>query len=81
MGLNFNFVVYLGIFMVINGGYFGVLGGFLGFLVIFLFGLWIVYGIMGFWSVIRGWRWVKSLLRGVNVVVVGLIYMVVYRLW
>jgi chromate transport protein ChrA len=36
---------------------------------------------MGIWSAIRGQRWVKSGLRGVNAAVVGLIYTAVYRLW
>ena len=30
---------------------------------------------------VRGLRWVKSLLRGVNAAAVGLIYTAVYRLW
>ncbi|CAP69227.1 uncharacterized protein PODANS_1_8950 [Podospora anserina S mat+] len=80
-GPNFNFAVYLGTLTAINGGYSGVLGGFLGFLAIFLPGLWTVHGTMGLWSAIRGWRWVKSSLRGVNAAAVGLIYTAVYRLW
>jgi chromate transport protein ChrA len=36
---------------------------------------------MGVWAAIRGWRWVKSALRGVNAAAVGLIYTAVYRLW
>jgi chromate transport protein ChrA len=36
---------------------------------------------MGIWSAIRGKRWVKSGLRGVNAAAVGLIYTAVYRLW
>lgn len=36
---------------------------------------------MGVWSAIRGWRWVRSALRGVNAAAVGLIYTAVYRLW
>ncbi|KAK4178646.1 chromate transporter-domain-containing protein [Triangularia setosa] len=80
-GPNFNFAVYLGTLTAINGGYSGVLGGFLGFLAIFLPGIWTVHGTMGLWSAIRGWRWVKSALRGVNAAAVGLIYTAVYRLW
>jgi hypothetical protein len=36
---------------------------------------------MGIWSAIRGQRWVKSGLRGVNAAAVGLIYTALYRLW
>ncbi|KAK0729019.1 chromate transporter-domain-containing protein [Apiosordaria backusii] len=80
-GPNFNFAVYLGALTAINGGHSGVLGAFLGFLAIFVPGLWTVHGTMGVWSAIRGWRWVKSSLRGVNAAAVGLIYTAVYRLW
>ncbi|KAK4197845.1 chromate transporter-domain-containing protein [Triangularia verruculosa] len=80
-GPNFNFAVYLGTLTAINGGHSGALGGFLGFLAIFLPGIWTVHGTMGLWSAIRGWRWVKSSLRGINAAAVGLIYTAVYRLW
>ncbi|PKS06153.1 hypothetical protein jhhlp_007470 [Lomentospora prolificans] len=80
-GPNFNFGVYLGALTAINGGYNSALGALLGFLGIFLPGLITVHGTMGIWSAIRGLRWVKSLLRGVNAAAVGLIYTAVYRLW
>ncbi|KAK2686718.1 hypothetical protein QWA68_015663 [Fusarium oxysporum] len=80
-GPNFNFAVYLGSLTAINGGYNSVAGAILGFLGIFVPGLLTVHGTMGVWSAIRGRRWVKSSLRGVNAAAVGLIYTAVYRLW
>lgn len=80
-GPNFNFAVYLGSLTAINGGYNPVAGAVLGFVGIFVPGLVIVHGLMGVWSAIRGSRWVKAALRGVNAAAVGLIYTAVYRLW
>jgi len=80
-GPNFNFAVYLGALTAINGGYNSAAGAILGFLAIFAPGLITVHGTMGIWSAVRGLRWVKSLLRGVNAAAVGLIYTAVYRLW
>lgn len=80
-GPNFNFAVYLGALTAINGGYNSAVGAILGFMAIFAPGLITVHGTMGIWSAVRGLRWVKSLLRGVNAAAVGLIYTAVYRLW
>jgi chromate transport protein ChrA len=80
-GPNFNFAVYLGGLTAINGGYNSAAGAVLGYLGIFLPGLVTVHGTIGIWSAIRGLRWVKSALRGVNAAAVGLIYTAVYRLW
>ncbi|KAM0276386.1 hypothetical protein ACHAQH_006788 [Verticillium albo-atrum] len=80
-GPNFNFAVYLGALTAINRGYNSAAGAVLGFIGIFAPGLITVHGTMGIWSAIRGLRWVKSLLRGVNAGAVGLIYTAVYRLW
>lgn len=80
-GPNFNFAVYLGALTAINGGYNSAVGAILGFIGIFAPGLITIHGTMGIWSAIRGVRWVKSLLRGVNAGAVGLIYTAVYRLW
>ncbi|KAJ0127833.1 Linoleate diol synthase, partial [Fusarium oxysporum f. sp. albedinis] len=77
-GPNFNFAVYLGSLTAINGGYNSAAGAILGFLGIFIPGLLTVHGTMGAWSAIRGWRWVKSSLRGVNAAAVGLTYTAVY---
>ncbi|KAL2142643.1 hypothetical protein VTI28DRAFT_857 [Corynascus sepedonium] len=80
-GPNFNFAVYLGALTAFNGGLSPVAGAVLGYLGIFVPGLVTVHGTMGVWGAIRGWRWVKSALRGVNAAAVGLIYTAVYRLW
>ncbi|KAJ6441139.1 Endochitinase B [Purpureocillium lavendulum] len=80
-GPNFNFAVYLGSLTAINGGYSSAAGAALGFVAIFAPGLVTVHGTMGIWSALRGLRWVKSMLRGVNAAACGLIYTAVYRLW
>lgn len=80
-GPNFNFAVYLGALTAINGGRSGAVGAVLGYVAIFSPGLITVHGTMGVWAAIRGKRWVKSGLRGVNAAAVGLIYTAVYRLW
>jgi chromate transport protein ChrA len=66
---------------VVFGGYNPAVGAVLGFIGIFLPGIVTVHGTMGIWGAIRGKRWVKSALRGVNAGAVGLIYTAVYRLW
>lgn len=80
-GPNFNFAVYLGAVTAVGWGYSAATGAVLAYLGIFVPGLVIVHGTTGVWSAIRGWRWVKSGLRGVNAAAVGLIYTAVYRLW
>jgi chromate transport protein ChrA len=80
-GPNFNFAVYLGALTAINGGHNSAAGAVLGYLGIFVPGLVTVHGTMGVWSAVRGLRWVRSALRGVNAAAVGLIYTAVYRLW
>lgn len=80
-GPNFNFAVFLGGLTAVYGGYNAAVGALLGYLGIFLPGIVTVHGTMGIWSAIRGKRWVKSGLRGVNAAAVGLIYTAVYRLW
>jgi chromate transport protein ChrA len=80
-GPNFNFAVYLGALTAFNGGYSPAAGAVLGYLGIFVPGLVTVHGTMGLWRAIRGWRWVRAALRGVNAAAVGLIYTAVYRLW
>ncbi|KAH8600982.1 chromate transporter-domain-containing protein [Bisporella sp. PMI_857] len=80
-GPNFNFAVYLGGLTAAYGKSNAASGAILAYLGIFLPGLILCHGIMGVWSAIRGNRWVKSGLRGVNAAAVGLIYTAVYRLW
>jgi chromate transport protein ChrA len=80
-GPNFNFAVYLGGLTALNGGHNAAAGAAIAFLGIFFPGLTLVHGTMGVWQAIRGWRAVKSAVRGVNAAAVGLIYTAVYRLW
>ncbi|KAH6650594.1 chromate transporter-domain-containing protein [Chaetomium tenue] len=80
-GPNFNFAVYLGALAAAGKGYSPVLGAVLGYVGIYVPGLVTVHGTVGVWGAIRGWRWVRSALRGVNAAAVGLIYTAVYRLW
>ena len=80
-GPNFNFAVYLGSLTAIDGGYHSIVGAVVGGLGMFLPGIVLVHGTMGVWGSIRGWRWVKSIVRGINAAAVGLIYTAVYRLW
>ncbi|KAH7012579.1 chromate transporter [Microdochium trichocladiopsis] len=80
-GPNFNFAVYLGSLTAINGGYSGAAGAVIGFVGMFAPGLITMHGTIGVWNAIRGWRWVKSSLRGINAAAVGLIYTAVYGLW
>ncbi|PSK53901.1 hypothetical protein B9Z65_7707 [Elsinoe australis] len=80
-GPNFNFAVYLGVLSMMGTSYPVILGAFLGFMGIFVPGLAVAIGFMGFWSVLRSKPFVISLLRGVNCTAVGLIFTAVYRIW
>jgi chromate transport protein ChrA len=80
-GPNFNFAVYLGSLVASNGGYNPAAGAVLGYVGIFLPGMWLVHGTLGIWSAIRSRRYVRSAVRGMNAGAVGLIYTAVYRLW
>lgn len=80
-GPNFNFAVYLGSLVASNGGLPSAAGAVIAYVGIFLPGMWLVHGTLGIWSAIRGLRYVRSAVRGMNAAAVGLIYMAVYRLW
>ncbi|KAK4241569.1 chromate transporter-domain-containing protein [Achaetomium macrosporum] len=80
-GPNFNFAVYLGALAASGRGASPALGAVLGYIGMFAPGLVTVHGTVGVWGAIRGWRWVRSALRGINAAAVGLIYTAVYRLW
>lgn len=56
-------------------------GAVIGFLGIFSPGLILYIGTMGLWTKLRGHRWLRSCLRGVNASAVGLVYTAVFRLW
>ncbi|OAA74560.1 chromate ion transporter [Akanthomyces lecanii RCEF 1005] len=80
-GPNFNFAVYLGALVARNNGFNPVLGALLGFVGIFAPGMVLVHGTMGVWGAVRSSPGVKSFLKGLNAVAVGLIYTAVYRIW
>lgn len=79
-GPNFNFAVFLGSLTAINGGFPAIAGALIAYLGIFTPGMVIAHGCVGLWTVLRGARIVKSVLRGFNAAAVGLIYTAVYRL-
>lgn len=80
-GPNFNFAVYLGSLTAANGGQSSVVGALVAYVGIFLPGMWLVHGTLGIWGAIRGLRYVKAAVRGMNAGAVGLIYTAVYRIW
>lgn len=80
-GPNFNFAVYLGGLTAMYAKSNIAYGALIGYLGIFAPGLIMVHGTMGVWNAVRGKRWVKSLLRGINAGAVGLVFTAVYRLW
>ncbi|KAH7018365.1 chromate transporter-domain-containing protein [Microdochium trichocladiopsis] len=79
-GPNFNFAVFLGSLTAINGGFPAFSGALIAYIGIFVPGMVIAHGCVGLWTVLRGARLVKSVLRGFNAAAVGLIYTAVYRL-
>lgn len=81
-GPNFNFAVYLGALAIYNQTNLpSVLGAVLGFVAIFLPGIWVQTAFLAFWRILRGKRWFRCLLRGLHATAVGLVYTAVYRLW
>lgn len=58
-----------------------MLGAIISFVAMFFPGMILVHGTMGVWKVLRGKRWVKSGVRGINAGAVGLIYTAMYRIW
>ncbi|KAK3308417.1 chromate transporter-domain-containing protein [Chaetomium strumarium] len=80
-GPNFNFAVFLGSLTALGEGQSSLAGAAVAWVGIFAPGLVLVHGTMGIWSALRGRRWVKSVLRGVNAGAVGLMYTAVYRIF
>src|SRR6202043_2589271 len=80
-GPNFNFAVYLGSLAIAGSSLPSFVGALIGFLGIFTPGVIIVIGVMGLWNALRSYRWLLSLLRGVNAGAVGLVFAAVYKLW
>ena len=84
-GPNFNFAVYLGA-LVIAGSASSksaptIVGALLGYLGIFLPGLWLSIGFSSIWQSLRKRREATSFLRGINAAAVGFVFTAVYRLW
>ncbi|KAK0926218.1 hypothetical protein LTR91_025153 [Friedmanniomyces endolithicus] len=80
-GPNFNFAVYLGSLAALGTPLPSAVGALLAYLGIFAPGILISAGLMGVWGRLRSQRWLKSFLRGVNALAVGLVFTAVYRLW
>jgi len=80
-GPNFSFAVYLGALAFQGAGMSAVAGGLVGYIGIFLPGLWLHTGTMGIYKSLRKYKWFTSGLRGINCSAIGLIYAAVYRLW
>jgi chromate transport protein ChrA len=86
-GPNFNFAVYLGSLAALGAAARGegsvpsYSGALLGYVGIFVPGLAAISGLMGIWSYLRSKPWLKSVLRGVNALAVGLVFTAVYKLW
>ncbi|KIM46358.1 hypothetical protein M413DRAFT_64243 [Hebeloma cylindrosporum] len=84
-GPNFNFAVYLGALVVAGPASSKsvptVVGAILGYLGIFLPGLWLSVGFHSIWQSLRKRREVTSILRGINAAAVGFVFTAVYRLW
>ena len=81
-GPNFNFAVYLGALVVAsNTNVPSVVGAILGYLGIFVPGLWLSVGFQSVWQSLRKRKEVSSILRGINATAVGFVFTAVYRLW
>lgn len=81
-GPNFNFAIYLGALTVANQTSLpSILGAIIGYVAIFLPGVWVQTAFLGVWRVLRGKLWFRYLLRGLHATAVGLVYTAVYRLW
>lgn len=80
-GPNFIFVVYLSSLATAGSSLPSFVGALIGFLGIFTPSICIVIGVMGLWNVLRSRRWLLSLLRGINVGAVGLVFTAVYKVW
>ncbi|KAG8988245.1 hypothetical protein FRB90_002869 [Tulasnella sp. 427] len=80
-GPNFNFSVYLASLTAKNAGLPTAAGALLGWVAIFLPGLALATAASSLFPLIRKYKPITSLLRGVNLGAVGLVWTAVYRLW
>ncbi|KJX93032.1 chromate ion transporter like protein [Zymoseptoria brevis] len=80
-GPNFNFAVYCGTLAVQGSGIPPVVGAMIGYIGIFLPGLWLHTAFIGLWSTVRKVQVVRALLRGIHATAVGLVFTAVYRIF
>ncbi|KAG8902638.1 hypothetical protein FRC01_009528, partial [Tulasnella sp. 417] len=80
-GPNFNFAVYLAALTAKGAGIPSIVGAILGWVGIFLPGLALATSASSLFPLIRKYKFVSSILRGVNAGAVGLVWTAVYRLW
>ncbi|KAG9050248.1 hypothetical protein FS837_006689 [Tulasnella sp. UAMH 9824] len=80
-GPNFNFAVYLAALAAKGAGIPSIAGAILGWIGIFLPGLALATAASSLFPLIRKYKFVPSLLRGVNAGAIGLVWTAVYRLW
>jgi chromate transporter len=72
----FTFAGYLG--AVLHGQPNGVAGAAIGLIGIFLPGFLLLLGVLPFWDALRSRRWVRSVMRGANAAVVGILAAALY---
>lgn len=72
----FTFAAYLGTLSTVGPG--GILGGLVALLAIFLPGFLILVGVLPFWNVLRTRTGMRSLMRGANAAVVGILAAALY---
>ncbi|KAG8946146.1 hypothetical protein FRC04_012001 [Tulasnella sp. 424] len=80
-GPNFNFAAYLAALTAKGAGIPSIVGAILGWVGIFLPGLALVTSATSLFPLIRKYKFVASILRGVNAGAIGLVWTAVYRLW
>jgi chromate transport protein ChrA len=80
-GPNFNFAVYCGTLAVQGTGIPAVVGALIGYVGIFLPGMWLHTGFIGLWASVRKVQAVRAALRGIHASAVGLVFTAVYRIF
>ncbi|KAG8912265.1 hypothetical protein FRC01_005188 [Tulasnella sp. 417] len=80
-GPNFNFAVYLAALTAKGAGIPSISGAILGWVGIFLPGLALATALSSLFPLIRKYKSVPSILRGLNAGAIGLVWTAVYRLW
>ncbi|KAG8923980.1 hypothetical protein FRC02_010775 [Tulasnella sp. 418] len=80
-GPNFNFAVYLAALTSRHTKSPAIVTAILGYVGIFTPGMTLTTAMISIYTIVRKYRFVTSLLRGVNAGAVGLVWTAVYRLW